>query len=171
MLELTPAWTPAWTAWIRLGFRISDPGFRGFRISDFVTSFKGKRNAMKSTFISIILMTISVTAHAQYIQAGGDFQSSSTELRTILLDAEKGVLAAQTVVASGSCSGTFAGIGQIKGRILLLEPYSKIEGAEMCLVKIEFDQKWKSARITEGEGCSAYHGASCGWEGQVLKKR
>lgn len=117
-----------------------------------------------------ILITSSSIAKAQFIQAGGDFQSTTTELRTLVLDSEKGIVGVRSVVASGACSGSVTGVGQIKGRFLVFEPYVKLEGAEACRIKIEFDQKWSSARITESEGCSSYHGSACGWEGQTVIK-
>ena len=116
-------------------------------------------------------MTAASSAHAQYMLAEGNFESETTELRTILLDKHKGIVAASAVVAQGSCSGTIAGIGTIKDRMLVIKPYVKVEGGEQCVLQAKFDAKWERVQLFEGKGCSAYHGAACALEGQTVKRK
>ena len=125
----------------------------------------------KTTVAAVILFVCSAHASAQFMRAQGAFSSSSAELTTILLDEEKGVLAAAAQVVQGSCSGTLAGIGTIKGKTVRIEPYTKLPGGERCILEITFSPDWKKAKLVEGESCSAYHGVSCGWEGQEVKRK
>lgn len=111
------------------------------------------------------------SAQAQFMRAEGEFGSKSVELRTLLLDPEKGVVAASATVTEGACSGSIAGIGKMSGKALLIEPYVKVDGGEQCVLQVSFDPKWTRAKITEGKGCAAYHGASCSWEGQEVKRK
>lgn len=117
------------------------------------------------------LLFFSLRAHGQFMQAEGDFLSPSTRIKTLLLDPEKGIVAASATITEGPCSGHLAGIGKISGRILLLEPYVKVEGGEQCLLQIVFNPKWTKGKITEGKTCTVYHGVACGWEGQEIQRR
>jgi hypothetical protein len=105
------------------------------------------------------------------MMAQGTFSSDQAELRTILLDKEKGVIAAAAVVVQGACSGTISGLGTITKKTVRIEPYEKIPGSEKCTLEITFSPDWKKAKLVEGASCSAYHGASCGWEGQEVKRK
>jgi hypothetical protein len=113
---------------------------------------------------------ISGVASAQYMLAEGTYSSREADVRVVLLDSERGVAAASVAVALGPCSGTVAGIGQIRARILTITPHSKIPGGESCQVELAFDAAWKRVKII-GHECQAYHGASCGFEGQTVTKR
>lgn len=126
---------------------------------------------MRSVFLLTLAGMFSPYAQAQYMKAEGEFSSKSVELKTIVLDSEKGVVAASAAITAGSCSGTIAGLGKMNRKTLLIEPYTKVEGGEQCVLQVEFDPKWGRAKIKEGQGCAAYHGAACSWEGQeVLRK-
>jgi hypothetical protein len=105
------------------------------------------------------------------MRAQGAFSSDSAGLTTILLDRGKGVIAASAKVGQGSCSGSLSGIGTIKEHTVRIEPYEKYPGSEQCTLEITFSPDWKKARLVERGGCSAYHGAGCGWEGQAVKKK
>jgi hypothetical protein len=109
----------------------------------------------------LILAVLPLTSHAQSMLAEGNFESKSAELKTIVLDSVKGVVAASAVVTAGACSGTIAGIGKMKGTTLFIEPYEKAEGGERCILRVNFDSKWKKAKMTEGENCAPYHGDAC----------
>lgn len=109
-------------------------------------------------------------AWAQFMQAEGTFVSTSLEVRVIMLDDEAGVAAASASVVSGSCSGTVSGIGQIRGRTLVITPYKKVTGGQSCRLKLEFDKLWNQIKAT-GHECQVFSGASCGFEGQMAKKR
>ncbi|MDB5913061.1 MAG: hypothetical protein JWP22_1736 [Ramlibacter sp.] len=113
---------------------------------------------------------ISGVASAQYMLAEGTYSSREADVRVVLLDSEKGVAAASVAVALGGCSGTVAGIGQIRARILAITPYAKVPGGESCRVELAFDAAWKRVKIIAHE-CQAYHGASCGFEGQTATRR
>ena len=108
-------------------------------------------------------------ASAQYADIDGKFQSNATTLEIIPLDPEVGVIAASTTVVLGTCSGTVSGIGMMTGNELKFTPYAKLDAKDVCAVKVVFDKQRKTARII-GENCSAYSGASCGWEGDTIKR-
>lgn len=128
------------------------------------------KNIIRSILTNLFLLA-SISAHAQYMAAEGVFSSDSLGLQVILLDEEKGIVAAATSIVIGSCSGSISGVGKISGRSLTFAPYKKLEQGETCSITAEFDKTWNRVRVTEGKGCSPYHGASCGWEGQVAAKR
>lgn len=117
----------------------------------------------------MVLVAFCTSASAQYANVEGKFRSSSTSLDLIALDSETGVIAASTTVVMGACSGTVAGIGKISGKELTFSPYVKIDKNDACVVKVAFDKKFNSAKIT-AEGCAAYSGTACGWEGDTIKR-
>lgn len=126
-----------------------------------------KRSVLVFLFASVTMSS----SHAQFMRVEGAFASKSVELKTLILDPEKGVVAASTTVTEGACSGSIAGIGKMNGKTLLIEPYVKAEGGEQCVLQVSFDPKWSRAKVTEGKGCVPYHGAACSWEGQELKRK
>ncbi|MFS2023472.1 hypothetical protein [Massilia sp. CT11-137] len=119
----------------------------------------------------VAVATVVSNSYAQYMLAEGDFSSKTTELKTIVLDGEKGVVAASATVTQGSCSGTISGIGTMNDTTLVIKPYVKAEGGEQCVLQAKFDANWERVKITEGKGCAAYHGAACSWEGQTVKRK
>lgn len=127
---------------------------------------------MKKFFARFLtLAALPLISHAQYMRAEGNFVSKSAELKTIVLDSQKGVVAASAVVTAGACSGTIAGIGKMNGTTLLIEPYEKVEGGERCVLRVNFDSEWKKAKMIEGENCAPYHGDACSWEGEEVKRK
>jgi len=80
-------------------------------------------------------------------------------------------MAATSVVTQGVCAGEISGIGKLNGPTLRIEPYVKEEGGEQCVLQVEFSKDWSRARLTEGRGCIVYHGQSCAWEGQQVKRK
>jgi hypothetical protein len=108
-------------------------------------------------------------ALAQYANIEGRFKSATTELNLIALDSESGVIAESTSIVVGSCSGSVAGIGKMKGNALIFSPYTKVAADDACVVTVTFDKKRNTAKIV-GESCSSYSGSSCGWEGETIKR-
>ncbi|MES2907951.1 MAG: hypothetical protein V4688_02205 [Pseudomonadota bacterium] len=125
---------------------------------------------MRKKLLIVAGLFISSAAFAQFMRVEGEFISPTVSGQIILLDPEKGIVAAKTEVVSGSCSGTVSGIGQIKGHTLTFSPYVKAEGAVECLITMSFDPTWKQVKIL-GQGCSSYSGGACGWEGQTATRR
>lgn len=125
----------------------------------------------KSVLMFLFASVATSSSHAQFMRAEGAFASESVELKTLLLDPEKGVVAASATVNEGACSGSIAGVGKMNGKVLSIEPYVKIEGGEQCVLQVSFDAKWSRAKISEGKGCAPYHGAACSWEGQEVKRK
>lgn len=116
-----------------------------------------------------ILCSFSASEASPYL-VEGLFSSPTTRLQLLVLDGRTGVLAASSTVVQGGCSGSISGIGQMVGTVLTFVPYVAEEGGERCQVTVNFNAAFTSATISE-EGCSAYHGAACGWEGQSVHKR
>ena len=120
--------------------------------------------------VAIMFGLTSTSANAQVMRAEGDFASRNVFLRTLVLDSEKGVVAVSSAVTLGACSGEITGIGEMKAKSLRIKPYEKLEDGEDCVLQIDFSNDWQSAKLS-GKNCSAYHGASCGWEGQEVKRK
>jgi hypothetical protein len=91
-------------------------------------------------------------------------------LRTIVLDPDAGVVAAEVEVAARGCSGSFVGIGRMTGGVLELKPYKAEEVEASCVISIAFDATGKTATISE-TGCLAFHGAACAFEGKLTARR
>ena len=87
----------------------------------------------------------------------------------IVLDSQKGDIAATTTVVQGACSGTVAGLGKVAGRKMTFTPFTKEENGEACTITVEFDKPFKHGKI-KGESCLVYSGAACGWEGGTVTK-
>jgi hypothetical protein len=126
---------------------------------------------MKNIAIMFFLSLATLSSYAQFSEAEGSYLSATTHLQVIMLDSENGIVAAKASVTQGHCSGNIAGIGKISGHKLTIEPYIKLEGSESCNLLVEFDGKWRNATVIENDYCMAFHGASCGWEGQSVTKR
>ncbi|AOZ50775.1 hypothetical protein [Chromobacterium vaccinii] len=128
---------------------------------------------MKYPILFAAVLGFSLTTHAAStvspVQVEGSFKSAPISLELIVLDSDSGTLAASTTVAQEGCSGSVAGIGKLKGNVLQFKPYKKEEGGEQCVIQVNFSPNGKSASVTETD-CSYYHGASCGWEGQKVRK-
>jgi hypothetical protein len=118
----------------------------------------------------ILLATAWPMAFAQFANADGAYGTNGVRLQVIVLETDKGTIAASTTVTQGACAGEIAGLGKITGTKMLFSPYAKEEGGESCTVTVEFDSKFQKGRISANESCRVYHGASCGWEGQTLSK-
>jgi hypothetical protein len=123
----------------------------------------------RRVLLSAALALLCNGASAQYADIDGKFQSSVTTLELVPLDPEVGLIAASTTVVLGQCSGTVSGIGKMAGNELKFTPYAKLDAKDVCAVKVAFDKQRKTARIV-GENCSAHSGASCGWEGDTIKR-
>lgn len=129
---------------------------------------------MRKLFISIFA-TIPLLAHGQQIAGAidGDYIGSvdggNASLRTIVLDAEKGVVAASVSVWSNSCSGEVTGIGRINKNVLSIQPYTK-DSNDNCVITVTFDKTGKKAKMNDRD-CMGYHGASCSFDGALSKKK
>lgn len=127
---------------------------------------------MRNIFVSLFLFLLfNAQVLAQYAQLGNNYKSKNTSLTIILLDDEKGDVAASTTVVQGSCSGSITGLGQVKGKKLTFTPYMKADSKKTCVVSVEFNNSFASGEIVASDGCHYYSGASCGWEGDVVKKQ
>lgn len=126
---------------------------------------------MNRLYFAAALILISSTSFAQFMRAEGVFISKSIAIQVILLDEENGIAAVSAEVAQGTCGGRVSGVGKIKGKKLIFTPYVKIEGGELCAITVDFTKNWAHANITENSSCAPYHGAACGWEGQITIKK
>jgi hypothetical protein len=124
---------------------------------------------MTRTLLSCLLIAAAGAAQAQFANIDGRFKSASTTVHLIALDPERGVIAAATSVVQGACSGSIAGIGKMSGDELKFSPYVKTDGKDACVVSLTF-AKGRNAATIKTEGCAAYSGAACGWEGDTLKR-
>ena len=124
---------------------------------------------MKQLIAICVLGLSSCVAFAQYAKVDGQFRSKNTSLDLIALDSESGVIAASTTVTQGSCSGSVAGVGKVVKNVLQFSPYTKGDRSDTCVIKVTFEKGWNAAKI-EADGCMRHSGASCGWEGDVVRR-
>lgn len=92
----------------------------------------------------IFLSLATFNSVAQFSAAEGEYSSTTMHLQVIVLDSEKGIVAAKASIVQGHCSGNVAGLGKVSGRKLTIQPYIKLEGSEGCNLLVEFDEKWKT---------------------------
>lgn len=126
---------------------------------------------LSSIPLALFGVLIPNSVHAQFARAEGEFQSEQALVRLLLLDAEKGVVAASVSVAVAPCSGAVTGIGNVKDRKIEFGPYESLQGGEKCRVALQFDGKWASLKISDNGQCNKFHGASCTWDGEVVKRK
>lgn len=88
------------------------------------------------------------------------------QLRLIVLDAERGAVAAALTVGSPQCSGGLDSLGQWQRGTLVLKPYRPEPDAAACEVRVRVDADGRRAWVSE-TGCGAYRGAACVFEGQL----
>lgn len=88
------------------------------------------------------------------------------QLRLIVLDTERGVVAAALTVGSPQCSGGLDSLGQWQRGTLVLKPYRPEPDAAACEVQVRVDADGRRAWVSE-TGCGAYRGAACVFEGQL----
>jgi hypothetical protein len=102
----------------------------------------------------------------------GDWQGPALvgrlHLRLIVLDAERGVVAAALTLGSTQCSGGLDSLGQWQAptSTLVLKPYRPEPDAAACEVRVRVDSRGRQAWVTES-ACGAYRGAGCVFEGQL----
>jgi hypothetical protein len=134
-----------------------------------------RKNQMKRILLALAFaMPVAVLAQVPPYAAEGDFSGrgdgGDMSLRTITADSDKGTVVAHVDVGAQGCAGDFVGIGQLKGNALRLSPFVKDSDNASCVVTVSFDKTGKKAKVSE-DGCTSFHGASCGFDGQVTKKR
>jgi hypothetical protein len=125
---------------------------------------------MKNKFLALILIAACPYGFAQYANVEGNYSSTNgVSLQVIVLDIEKGDVAATTTVVQGACSGTVAGLGKVVGRKMTFTPFAKEANGEACTITVEFDKPFKRGKI-KGDSCMVYSGTACGWEGSAVTK-
>lgn len=105
-------------------------------------------------------------AHRLAAQWEGPAVVGTLQLRLIVLDAERGVVAAALTVGAPQCSGGLDSLGQWQRGTLVLKPYRPEPDAGACEVQVRVDADGRRAWVSES-GCGAYRGAACVFEGQL----
>ena len=103
----------------------------------------------------------------------GDYEGrgeGALSMRTLVLDDEKNIVAANVGVGAQGCGGNFTGIGELRGNTLRLRPYSKAPDNAACSITVTFDKSGKTAAMEESS-CQYYHGAACGFSGKLVRQR
>jgi hypothetical protein len=67
----------------------------------------------------------------------------------------------------GRCGGAVEGLGTLRGNTLAL---TANRDGERCQITLTFDSNGSRAEIEEGNGCTSFHGAACGFGGTVRKR-
>lgn len=96
----------------------------------------------------------------------GPARVGQMELRLIVLDAERGAVAAALTVSSPQCSGGLDSLGQWQQGTLVLKPYRPESETDTCEVRVRVDAHGRQVWVSE-KGCGAYHGVGCVFEGTL----
>ncbi len=101
-------------------------------------------------------------------QIEGIYQGSGEgTLAMTLINLESDTFAALvTTAVPGRCAGRLAGIGKLDATELVVENVESRDDA-VCRLTIEFDAKGRRARIASSGQCSYFHGAACGFKGNL----
>ncbi len=128
-------------------------------------------------FIGLLCVAFSANA-IPVMEIEGDYSGAeerglSMKIMVLNDDNEKGVVAVNALIATESCSGSIAGIGNYAGNTLKFSNYTKEAGAENCVVTVNFKNGKKGKKlgtISENESCSYFHGARCAFYGDLIQK-
>lgn len=132
-----------------------------------------KFNTIKRISAALISTLILASTSLAFTITDGDYKSkgaAAMELRLIVLDIDKGVIAASLGVGAAGCAGEISGIGQTKGNVFTFTPYVKFDAEDSCSIKVVFDKDDKTIVIKENN-CIYHHGAACSFDGKLTKVR
>ena len=132
-----------------------------------------KIKALKKISAAIISTLVLASTSFALTITDGEYNSKgkiAMGLRLIVLDIDKGIIAASLSVGSEGCGGEISGIGQTKGNIFTFTPYVKSDAEDSCSIKVIFDKNDKTINIKENN-CSYYHGAACSFDGTLTRAR
>lgn len=112
--------------------------------------------------LPVLLLVGSTSVDAQILsKVGGNWfgkvGAKSLEMNVITLNSAQGHVAAEIVVSQPGCSGGIAGVGQIKGTVLMLSQFAPDREMQACTVTVNFDSKGTAAKLME-LGCADYMG-------------
>lgn len=77
-----------------------------------------------------------------------------------------GLYVALGVQAPGGCGGALEGAAARNGNRLTVQ---RSDDGRSCTVIVEFADD--TAQVTEGDGCTYYHGAACGFSGTLTRRK
>ncbi len=91
---------------------------------------------------------------------GGAYSGNNLSMKVFVLD--KNTASAEITTATQNCDGEISGRGNLIGNTL---KFQSQDGAENCVISVTFNGK--GAEISEGDGCSVFHGLNCSFNGTV----
>jgi uncharacterized protein len=93
---------------------------------------------------------------------GGAYSGNNLSMKIFILD--KNTASAEINTSTKNCDGEISGRGNLIGNML---KFQSEDGSENCVINVTFNGK--GAEISEGDGCSVFHGLNCSFNGTVHK--
>lgn len=122
---------------------------------------------MRIRLILASLIVLSQTSYALALGPSGEFQGRG-EGKLFLSISKMNNIEIVTTTGNFGCGGSFVAKGKmIAARIMQAQKY---EMGKMCTITIYFDEKFKSIS-TQEDDCVAFHGAACGFNGVLKRKK
>ena len=118
-------------------------------------------HALAVVFYGLTLAAASAAGfEGTYKSAGGGYSQEADITR-----APDGRYKVEVYVGTDGCSGAFAGVGRIEGADLVAHASDKAGPCRLVISKSR-----AGVTIKEGDGCSYWHGASCGFDGTLGRR-
>jgi hypothetical protein len=126
---------------------------------------------------SLVLMAAAQAATTPVLQrVHGEYSAEkpfSTSMRMVVVgDGDKAgdrLIAAEILVGTPGCSGSFTGVGTVEKDRIILRTYKPKDPSEACTVTVEVNKTGKAVTLSESN-CSYYHGAACEFSGTLTSK-
>ena len=118
---------------------------------------------------SVVASHANGEAKAPHFSVASNYEGSGdgdVSLEIMWLDNDFLVAFATTSITA-RCFGFTSGIGRLDGRSLVVSNIWRL-GGPTCTLQIEFDESGRKAVMNEEQGCSHFHGVSCGFGGTLV---
>ncbi len=118
---------------------------------------------MKACTVVVLCLAASPAAAIEGVYRGsGEGQLTATVVHAGGRDYE-----VELDTTTRGCGGSVKGTGTLRGNVLVVRGRTSA-GDPLCVVSLEF--QGRTVRMDEGEGCTFYHGAACGFSGTLRKR-
>jgi len=117
------------------------------------------------TFAAVLCGLTLVAGSAAAFEGKYVFNDGGYSQEAIITRAADGSYKVDVYVGVEGCSGAFTGVGRIEGADLVADGKEDIYACRLVISKTR-----TGVTIKEGDGCLAFHGASCEFNGTLHKR-